>query len=36
MITTSSYKDFDTNLYSRVSISKDRGKDAGYEGECFL
>lgn len=36
MITTSSYKDFDTNLYSGVSISKDRGKDADFSGETFL
>ena len=36
MVTTSSYKDFDTNLYSRVSISIDKGKDAGFEGESFL
>lgn len=36
MITTSSYKDFNTKIYSSVSISKDRGKDAGYEGTCYL
>ena len=36
MISTSSYKNFDTNLYRRCSISGDRGHDAGYFGDCFL
>lgn len=35
MISTSSYKDFNTDLYRRCSISGDRGKDAGYEGDCY-
>ncbi len=36
MISTSSYKNFDTNLYRRCSISFDKGKDAKYFGDCFL
>ena len=35
MINTSSYKDFNTHLYSTVSISGDGGKAAGYEGRCY-
>lgn len=36
MICTSSYKKCNTNRYNVCSISKDRGKDAGFEGNCFL
>lgn len=36
MISTSSYKNFDTTLYRRCSISFDKGKDAGYDGEYYL
>ena len=35
MISTSSYKGFDTELYSRYSISGDCGKSVGYEGKCY-
>ena len=36
MISTSSYKNFETGMYSRCSISFDKGKDAGYDGKCYL
>lgn len=36
MIYTSSYKECITNKYNTYSISKDRGKDAFYEGNCYL
>lgn len=36
MIYTSSYKDCITNKYITYSISKDKGKDANYEGNCYL
>lgn len=35
MICTSSYNDFKTNIYSKYSISGNRGVDAGYEGKCY-
>lgn len=35
MISTSSYKNFDTNLYRRCSISGDRGHNANFFGDCF-
>jgi len=35
MIYTSSYKDCVTNKYNTYSISKDKGKDANYVGDCF-
>lgn len=36
MINTSSYKNFETGMYKSRSISFDKGKDAGYEGEAYL
>ena len=36
MVYTCSYKDFNTELYKGVSISKDKGKDAGWKKECYL
>ena len=36
MIYTSSYKYGITNRYTTYSISKDKGKDALYNGECYL
>lgn len=35
MINTSSYKNFETGMYRRCSISGDGGKAAGYEGTCY-
>ena len=35
MICTSSYGDFKSNIYSKYSISGNRGVDAGYEGKCY-
>lgn len=35
MISTSSYKNFETGMYRRCSISFDKGKDAGYEGDSY-
>ena len=35
MICTSSYNDFKTNIYSKYSISGNRGVDAGYKGKCY-
>lgn len=32
---TSSYKNFNTDLYSRCSISGDKGKMVNYEGKCY-
>ena len=34
MISTSSYKDYNSK-YNAVSISGNRGKDAGYSGNCY-
>ncbi|MBR3162396.1 MAG: hypothetical protein IKF19_06675 [Bacilli bacterium] len=36
MIYTSSYKNCKTNKYRTFSISKDKGKDANYNGYCYL
>ena len=36
MIYTSSYKDCVTNKLNTYSISKDKGKDANYVGDCYL
>lgn len=36
MIYTSSYKNCKNSSYQTYSISKDRGRDAGYDGPCFL
>lgn len=36
MIRTGNYKNFGETNYLTVSISKDRGMDANYEGKCFL
>lgn len=35
MISTSSHKNWQSNKYRTYSISGNRGKDAGYTGECF-
>jgi hypothetical protein len=35
MISTSSYKNFETGMYRRCSISGDRGKGAGSEGDSY-
>ena len=35
MIKTSSYKNFKSNLFKTISISGDRGKLAGYNGNCY-
>lgn len=35
MISTSSYKNFETGMYRCCSISGDRGKTAGYEGYSY-
>ena len=35
MIYTSSYKNFNTNIYNPVSISLNKGKYANYNGECY-
>lgn len=35
MISTSSHKDWQSNIYRTCSISGNRGKDANYEGECY-
>ncbi len=35
MIRTSSHNNCITNKYRLVSISRNKGKDANYEGECF-
>ena len=35
MLYTSSYKNFNTNYYSSCSISGDKGKNAGYTGNCY-
>lgn len=32
---TSSYKNFNTDLYSKCSISGDKGKMVGYDGNCY-
>lgn len=36
MVRTGNYKNFNGTNYSHISISKDRGRDANYEGKCFL
>lgn len=36
MIYTSSYKDAQTKKYHTLSISKDKGRDADYEGDYDL
>ena len=36
MIRTSSHKNCNTDKYRLVSISRNKGKDANYTGECFL
>lgn len=36
MISTSSYKNFETGMYRRCSISFDEGRSAGYTGDCYL
>lgn len=36
MIYTSSYNDCKTNTWHTYSISKDKGKDANYKGDCYL
>ena len=36
MLYTSSYKNFNTNLYKGVSISKDKGKDANWKKDYYL
>ena len=36
MIYTSSYNNCETNEYCTYSISKDKGKDANYKGNCYL
>lgn len=35
MISTSSHKDWQSNIYRTCSISGNRGKDANYEGESY-
>lgn len=35
MIMTSSHNNCNTDKYRLVSISRNKGKDANYEGECF-
>lgn len=35
MISTSSYKNINTDLYKTYSISGDAGKSIGYTGECY-
>ena len=35
MIKTSSYNNFKSDIFRTVSISGDRGKNAGYKGECY-
>ena len=35
MIKTSNYKNFKFSLLKTISISGDRGKSAGYEGDCY-
>lgn len=36
MIYTGSYKEFNNTKFNLYSISKDEGKDAGYEGKSYL
>lgn len=36
MICTGSYNDFNGKGYNCYSISWDKGKDAGYDGDCYL
>lgn len=36
MISTSSYKEWKSDKYTTYSISRDCGKDAGYDGKCYL
>lgn len=36
MISTSSYKEWKSDKYTTYSISRDCGKDAGYNGKCYL
>lgn len=36
MICTSSYDNWKTDIYMAYSISGDRGKDANYNGKCYL
>ena len=36
MIKTSNYNNCNTNKYKVYSISRDKGKDANYIGDCFL
>lgn len=36
MIYTSNYKNFNTSKFKSISISGDKGKDAGYKGDCIL
>lgn len=36
MIYTSNYKNFNSSKFKSISISGDKGKDAGYKGDCIL
>ena len=36
MISTSSYKNWNSDKYRTYSISGDRGRDASYSGDCYL
>jgi len=36
MIYTSNYKNFNLSKFKSISISMDKGKDAGYKGDCIL